>query len=147
MNTVPVPLSESRAATWRMLVPLLSAGVWLSACGLIGGTDEYVIQVDSVAVARPVSPNGAVRTTYYGYVGANACAELRRVEQRALPGDTLQLRFIGRQEGGNCLQMPTPLKYIDSLPNLPARTVHLRVLQRGGSPLRYDVVLPLSVTP
>ena len=125
----------------------LSASLALTACGLIGGADEYVIQVDSVAVAPPPTPNAAVRTTYYGYIGANACAELRRVERQALPGDTLQLRFIGRQEGGNCLQMPTPLTYVDSLPNLPARTVHLRVLQRNGTPLRYDVILPRTVTP
>lgn len=131
----------------RTLTPLLLACSLLGGCSLVGGADDYVIQVDSVAVAPPTTPAGVVRITYSGFIGANGCAELRRVERRALPGDTLQLRFIGRQEGGDCLQMPVALRYVDSLPNLPARTVHLQVLQRSGSPLRSDIVLPLTSAP
>ncbi len=141
------PTHASRAARVRHVLPLLAAGILLSACGLIGGSDEYVIGVDSVSFAAPMLPDGAVRTTYHGFVGANGCATLRRVERQALPADTLQLRFIGRTDGGNCTQMPIVLRHVDSIPNLPARTVHLRVLQRSGDPLRYNVTLPLAATP
>ena len=144
MHEAHVAKYVSRANRYPAMALLFPVGLLLNGCGLIGEADEYVIQVDSVAVAPPQTPNAAVRTTYHGYIGANGCANLRRVERQAMPGDTLQLRFIGRGEGGSCTQMPLPLMYVDSIPNLPARTVHLRVLQRSGVPLRYDVVLPLT---
>jgi len=147
VSLLPVPRSVVRFLRRHRRVPLCAAGVWLGACGVIGGADDYVIQVDSVAVAPLATSTGAVRTTYYGYVGANACAELQRVERQAFPGDTLQLRFIGRNAGGNCIQTPTALRYVDSLPNLPARTVHVRVLQRSGIPLHTDVTLPRATLP
>lgn len=89
--------------------------------------------MDSVAVARPMCPGGAVTTTFYGYVGNNTCAELVRVERQAFPADTLRIRFIGHQKNGNCIQAPAILRYVDSLSNSPARTVHLVVEQRSGA--------------
>ena len=147
MNDAHVPMRVSRADRCRRLALLVATCLAFGACGVIGGASEYVVQVDSVAVAPPLPPSTSVRLTYHGFVGSNLCAELRRVERKALPGDTIQLRFIGRQEGGNCFQMPAPLRFVDSLPNQPARTIHLRVLQRGGLPLLYDVNFPLAARP
>lgn len=128
---------------------LLVAGClpFISACGLLSGSEEYLAQVDSVAVTPPAMQGGAVGLTYHGYVGSSGCASLVRVERRTLPADTLQVRFIARFENGNCTQAPIELRYMDSLPSTPARTVHLLVPQRTGAPFRRTLVLPLVVVP
>ncbi len=122
---------------------LLSACVVFNACGVLSGGETYVVQVDSVTVAPPALSTGAVRTTYFGHPGS-ACAKLDKVERQMLAADTLQIRFIGRSGSGNCIQIPYSLRYEDSLPNAPARTVHLVVQQPSGAALRYEIVLPLT---
>lgn len=136
LDIVTSPQAKRRNA---LLVSLCAT---LGGCGLNSGS-EYVVRVDSVAVAPPAQASGAVKATYYGVIGGNSCATLVRVEREQLLADTLRVRFIGRQDNGNCLQSPYLLKYVDSIANIPARTVHLLVQQPGDSPLRYDITLPL----
>lgn len=90
-------------------------------------------------------PKAATPVTFFGYVGYNGCAELRRVERRAI-GDTLVWRFVGQGRGGNCIQMPVRLRYTDSVPSQPARTLHIRVDQRDA-PVRRTVALPVGAAP
>ena len=83
--------------------------------------------------------------TFFGYVGANGCVDLQRVERNVV-ADTISWRFVSRSRRGDCIQMPIPLRYIDSVPSQPARTVHIRVEQRGA-PLRRTVSLPITALP
>ena len=57
--------------------------------------------------------------------------------------DTISWRFVSRSRGGSCTQMPITLRYVDSIPSQPARSVHIKVEQRG-TPLRRTVTLPLG---
>jgi hypothetical protein len=141
------PRATTRARTRRAGVLALLACLPLGACSWIDGADEYVVGVDSVTVIPPRTAGAAVHTTFHGLLGGNACAELVRVERTERPPDTLRMRFIGRQPNGNCLQMPAILRYLDSVPNAPARTVHLTVEQPRGAPLHYELVLPLLAAP
>ena len=143
MNFFRIQASQnSRPYRLTSFAPLLSACVLFSACSLISGNENYVIQVDSVAVSPPIVVTGAVRTIYFGDLHGS-CARLDKVERQQLSADTLQIRFIALRGGGNCIQAPSLLRYVDSLPNSPARTVHLTVQQPSGAPLRYEIVLPL----
>ena len=129
------------------LIAGLTAG-----CGLFDETDEGLAAVDSVAVAAPQSQGGSVRLTFYGVLSTNACVDLARVERPPSSGDTLTWRFIARgrgasQDGSICLTGITPLKYEDSLPNLPARTVVIRAERLNGEPLLRALQLPLASSP
>ena len=143
MNSAPIlPRPISRLTQLRDIALLMAASVAIDACGLTSGSEEYVVQVDSVTVAAPAVPSGAIKTTYFGDL-KGSCADLSKVERETLPADTLQLRFIGRRKSDNCIQAPSLLRYVDSLPNSPARTVHLVVRQPDGPPLRRDIVIPM----
>ncbi len=141
MISTQIAIATSQKAKRRTAL-LVCLCATLAGCGL-NSSSEYVVRVDSVAVAPPAQANGAVKATYFGVIGGNSCATLVRIEREQLLADTLRVRFIGRQDNGNCLQSPYLLKYVDSIPNTPPRTVHLLVQQPGDSPLRYDVTLPL----
>lgn len=147
MTTPSAPHQTLRTAAKGNSVLALLACLPLGACSWIGGADEYVVGVDSVTVTSPRTAGAPVHTTFHGMLGGNACAELVRVERAERPADTLRMRFIGRQPNGSCLQMPAILRYLDSVPNAPARTVHLQVEQPRGAPLHHELVLPLPVAP
>ena len=124
-----------------LLAPV-AAALTLGGCGLITGSDEFLAQVDSVRVEAPLPNSSSVPLTFFGYVGANGCVELKSVERKVV-ADTITWRFVARSRGGNCIQMPIPLRHVDSIPGQPARTVHIKVDQRGA-PLRRTVSLPVT---
>lgn len=124
-----------------LLTPVVAA-LTLSGCGLITGSDEFLAQVDSVTVQAPLANSASTTLTFFGYVGANGCVDLKRVDRRAV-ADTISWRFVSRSRGGSCTQMPITLRYVDSIPSQPARSVHIKVEQRG-TPLRRTVTLPLG---
>jgi hypothetical protein len=124
-----------------LLTPV-AAALTLGGCGLITGSDEFVAQVDSVRVEAPRPNSSANPLTFFGYIGANGCVDLQRVEKKVV-ADTIVWRFVSRSRGGTCIQMPIPLRHVDSIPSQPARTVHIKVDQRGA-PLRRTVSLPIT---
>lgn len=127
------------ALTARFTVIL---SVLVTGCGLFSGPSESVARVDSIVVASTPTQNSYVGLTFSGVLGGG-CAELGRVERRAA-SDTLTWRFIARTEGSNCVQAITTLEYIDSVPNLPARTVIIRAERSNGEPLLRTLQLPLA---
>jgi hypothetical protein len=143
------PTCRSRPASFGIAILAVaicgSLAAGLTGCGLITDNDEYLALVDSVRVAAPPTPAAAVPVRIFGYVGSNGCAELVRTE-RVIRGDTIVWRFTARSRGGTCTQMPIPLLFRDSVPNLPARTVYLRVEHRGA-PVLQTVRLPLGAAP
>ncbi|GAB1341837.1 hypothetical protein [Gemmatimonas sp.] len=124
-----------------LLTPVVAA-LTLSGCGLITGSNEFLAQVDSVTVQAPLANSSSAALTFFGYVGANGCVDLKRVDKRVV-ADTLTWRFVSRSRGGSCTQMPVTLRYVDSIPSQPARTVHIKVEQRAA-PLTRAVTLPLG---
>lgn len=144
MNSTSISSRPASRSTQLCGIALLvAAATVVDACGLTAGSEEYVVQVDSVTVAAPAVSSLTIKTTYFGDL-KGSCADLARVEREALPADTLQIRFIGRRKSGNCIQAPSLLRYLDSLPNSPARTVHLKVRQPDGAPLLRDILIPLA---
>jgi hypothetical protein len=137
-----VPRKFAPLAT--LLAPVV-ASLTVSGCGLITGSDEFLAQVDSVSVQAPLVSGAHTTLTFFGYVGANGCVDLQRVERKAV-GDTITWRFVSRSRGGTCTQMPVVLRHRDSLPSQPARTVHIAVVHRGA-PFRRTVSLPVAVLP
>jgi len=125
------------------IVPVMLVGL-VTGCGLFSGPSESVARIDSIAVASTPTQNGYVRLTFSGVLGGG-CAELGRVERRAA-SDTLTWRFIARTEGSNCVQPIATLEYIDSVPNLPARTVVIRAERLNGEPPLRTLQLPLADT-
>lgn len=126
------------------VVAALLAGL-TSGCGFFDETDEGLAAVDSVAVAAPLSQGGSVRLTFYGVLSTNACVDLARVERPPSPGDTVTWRFIARgRRGSTCIAGIAPVKYDDSLPSLPARTVVIRAERSNGEPLLRTLQLPLA---
>lgn len=145
--------SKSRLASSLLAVSIPSLLASLtSGCGLFDETDEGLAAVDSVVVAAPLSQGRAVRLTFFGVLSTNGCVDLARVERPVSSGDTLTWRFIARgrrssQDGSICLTGITPLKYEDSLANLPARRVVIRAERLNGEPLLRTLQLPLSEAP
>lgn len=122
-------------------VAILSASS--ATCGLTSPSrNEFVIPVDSIVVGMTADPAGFVPVRFFGLVGASGCQGLERVEKSA-SGDSLRLRFIGIRKGGNCTQMPIPLRHEERLASLPARSVTVVAEQPNGPPLTRTVVLPL----
>lgn len=130
--------------TPRMLASRLAAilSVVVTGCGLFSSPNESVARIDSIAVASSPTQAGYVRLTFSGVLGGG-CAELGRVERRTV-SDTLTWRFIARTEGADCVQAITTLEYLDSVPNLPARTVVIRAERSNGEPLLRTLQLPIA---
>lgn len=142
--------TQPRGCTTRtaVLVPCFLSTSLLAGCGLFDQTTEAVIAVDSLSVAAPRSPNDNAQLTFHGTVGFNSCSQLHRVERRSVGADTLSWRFVAKRDGGAvCLQAPVVMAHRDSVANLPARTIVIRVEQPAGAPFLRMLQLPLSEAP
>jgi len=142
-----IQLVQRATPITAFVVAVLAASV-LEGCGLFDQTTEAVIAVDSVSVSAPTHPSSHAQLTFHGIVGFNTCSSLDRVERRSVGTDTLSWRFVAKRDGrATCLQAPVLMAHRDSVENLPARTVLIRVEQPSGAPLLRALQLPLASLP
>lgn len=148
VQLMSVPIVTKRMCMVATLALATVTTSLLAGCGLFDQTTEAVIAVDSVSVSAPTAPSNSAQLTFHGTVGFNSCSQLDRVERRSVGADTLSWRFVAKRDGGAvCLQAPVVMAHGDSVANLPARTIVIRVEQPAGAPFLRTLQLPLSEAP
>lgn len=119
-------------ATWTLIVGF-------SACTGGGPAVHFIVPVDEITAPDTVAQGDTLTVRFSGTIGPDLCSRLERVERHRAPG-LLELTFHGeRPDGGNCLQMPAALDYVEKVAPPLEDSLTIRVLQPDGGRLEKVV--------
>lgn len=110
------------------------------ACNVTGvRTDRFVVRVDSISAPDAIAATTPLTIRVWGVLGPDLCSRLDQVERQRSAG-SIELRFRGeRTGGGNCPQMPAPLRYEETILPPFEDPFTIRVLQPDGTPVEREV--------
>lgn len=126
--------SVLRAFLSLPVVVLLAA----TGCDPFGGTEEFVVQVDSITGPASVSSTETLTVRFFGRLGPNLCYVLDHVDRNRTP-DALELRFHGENRGGTCFQQPATLEHREEIAPPFGDPFTVRVSQPDGALLEKVV--------
>ena len=117
------------------VVVLLAA----TGCGNpFGGTEEFVVQIDSITGPASVSSTETLTVRFWGFLGPNLCSVLDHVDRNRTP-NALELTFHGEHRGGTCFHQPAILEHQEEIAPPFGDPFTVRVSQPDGAVLEKVV--------